>query len=297
MSLEEACEVIDAIDGGDRKALCEELGDLLLQVVFQAELARREGAFAIDDVVAGIVDKLVTRHPHVFGHLDAKTADEVLRNWERQKAKEKKRPRHPRRRPPEHAGADARAARRGEGRPRRLRLGRRARVSRQGRRGARRARPRHRRRKTRRTIEEEMGDVLFALVNLSRHVEVDAEGALRRTIDKFTRRFAHVEKRVARGARGLGRTGRPRAPAPARGAGSLLGRGQTGEAGEAVTRVARRRTKPYLPRHRAREDDSAARALARGVVGRARAPRRPRASTPDRFSGGYRPAASPIRRG
>src|SRR5438128_722153 len=60
--LEEACEVIDAIDSGDRKALREELGDLLLQVVFQAELARRERAFAIDDVVAGIVDKLVTRH-------------------------------------------------------------------------------------------------------------------------------------------------------------------------------------------------------------------------------------------
>ena len=86
--LEEACEVIDAIDGGDRGALREELGDLLLQVVFQAELARKEGAFAIDDVVEGIVNKLVTRHPHVFGDLDAETADEVLRNWEAIKAKE-----------------------------------------------------------------------------------------------------------------------------------------------------------------------------------------------------------------
>src|SRR5215472_16968934 len=64
--LEEACEVIDAIDTGDRPALREELGDLLLQVVFQSELARREASFAIDDVVAGIVDKLVSRHPHVF---------------------------------------------------------------------------------------------------------------------------------------------------------------------------------------------------------------------------------------
>src|SRR5271165_6063418 len=77
-ALEEACEVIDAIDSGDRASLCEELGDLLLQVVFQAELARRETTFGIDDVVAGIVDKLVKRHPHVFGHLDVKTADEVL---------------------------------------------------------------------------------------------------------------------------------------------------------------------------------------------------------------------------
>src|ERR1700752_5059247 len=87
--LEEACEVIDAIDSGDRKGLREELGDLLLQVVFQAELARREGSFAIDDVVSGIVDKLVYRHPHVFGHMSAKDADEVLRNWEKLKAKEK----------------------------------------------------------------------------------------------------------------------------------------------------------------------------------------------------------------
>src|SRR5580658_2548440 len=88
--LEEACEVIDAIDGGDRKALREELGDLLLQVVFQAELGRREGSFAIDDVVSGIVEKLVHRHPHVFGDMKAEDADEVLRNWEKLKAIEKK---------------------------------------------------------------------------------------------------------------------------------------------------------------------------------------------------------------
>src|SRR3954463_8176646 len=83
--LEEACEVIDAIESGDRKMIREELGDLLLQIVFQAELARGEGAFAIDDVVSGIVDKLVHRHPHVFGDMDAKDADEVLRNWEKLK--------------------------------------------------------------------------------------------------------------------------------------------------------------------------------------------------------------------
>src|SRR3954469_1739892 len=88
--LEEACEVIDALDKGDRKAIREELGDLLLQVVFQAELGRKEGAFAIDDVVSGIVEKLVHRHPHVFGDMDAKDADEVLRNWEKIKAVEKK---------------------------------------------------------------------------------------------------------------------------------------------------------------------------------------------------------------
>src|SRR6185312_9497431 len=88
-ALEEACEVIDAIDSGDRAHLREELGDLLLQVVFQAELARGEGSFAIDDVIEAIVNKLVTRHPHVFGDMTAADADEVLRNWEKLKAKEK----------------------------------------------------------------------------------------------------------------------------------------------------------------------------------------------------------------
>ncbi len=193
--LEEACEVIDAIDAGDRKALREELGDLLLQVVFQAELARREGAFAIDDVVAGIVDKLVHRHPHVFGNLDAKDAEEVLRNWEKLKAKEKGE-RGILGGVPRSMPALTRAQRIGE------------KVARVGfdwadARGSR-AKVAEEIGELDRAIEggdpsqieEEMGDVLFALVNLSRHVHVDAEGALRRTIDKFTKRFGHVEKRV-----------------------------------------------------------------------------------------------------
>jgi tetrapyrrole methylase family protein/MazG family protein/ATP diphosphatase len=215
-ALEEACEVIDAIDSGDRKALREELGDLLLQVVFQAELARREGSFAIDDVVAGIVDKLVHRHPHVFGHLDAKTADDVLRNWEKLKAKEKGE-RGILGGVPRSMPALTRAQRIGE------------KVSRVGfdwadARGSRakvaeeldeldravaeaeRAGPEDAERAAAH-VEEEMGDVLFALVNLSRHVRVDAEGALRRTIDKFTARFAHVERRVREEHGGWGEAG------------------------------------------------------------------------------------------
>jgi tetrapyrrole methylase family protein/MazG family protein/ATP diphosphatase len=204
--LEEACEVIDAIDGGDRKALREELGDLLLQVVFQAELARREGAFAIDDVVSGIVDKLVHRHPHVFGDLTAKDADEVLRNWEKLKAKEKG-DRGILGGVPRSMPALTRAQRIGEkvarvgfdwedARGSRAKvteeLGELDRAIESGDDGA---------------IEEELGDVLFALVNLSRHAKVDAEGALRRTIDKFTRRFAHVEKRVREEHGGWGEAG------------------------------------------------------------------------------------------
>src|SRR5262245_2095717 len=197
--LEEACEVIDAIDGGDRRELCAELGDLLLQVVFQAELARVEGAFGPDDVVAGICDKLVRRHPHVFEAQDPSLdADQVLRNWERIKAAEK-------------SGKSARGVPGGVPRSlpaltRAQRIG--EKVARVGfdwpdARGSRQkveeelgeldqaiASGDHDR------VEAELGDVLFALVNLARHVDVDAEGALRRTIDKFTKRFDHVEARV-----------------------------------------------------------------------------------------------------
>ena len=193
--LEEACEVIDAIDSGDRAALREELGDLLLQVVFQAELLRAEGKFAIDDVIAGIVDKLVSRHPHVFGDVEAHTAEEVLTNWEKLKAKEKQ-GRGVLAGVPRSLPALVRAQRIGEKVSRvgfdwqdekgsfekvREEIGELERAIASGDAKAR---------------EEELGDALFALVNLARHLDVDAEGALRRTIDKFTKRFAHVEARV-----------------------------------------------------------------------------------------------------
>ncbi len=199
-TLEEACEVIDAIDSGDRRELRAELGDLALQIVFQAELARREGAFGPDDVVKAICDKLVRRHPHVFGDEHVSGSTEVLANWERIKAAEKKdgddRPRGVLSGVPRSLPALTRAQRIGE------------KVSRVGfdwpdARGS--------REKVREElgeldeaiasgdaaqIEAEMGDVLFALVNLSRHLGVDAEGALRGTIGKFTKRFDHVEARV-----------------------------------------------------------------------------------------------------
>lgn len=199
--LEEACEVIDAIDGGDRRELCLELGDLMLQVVFQAELARAEGAFGPDDVVAAICEKLVRRHPHVFADASVENADEVLRNWERIKASER--------------AADGKVKARGVlgGVPRSLPA-----LTRAQRVGEKVARvgfdwpdARGSRAKVeeeigeldralasgdRDQVEAELGDALFALVNLARHAGVDAEGALRRTIDKFTRRFDHVEQRV-----------------------------------------------------------------------------------------------------
>jgi tetrapyrrole methylase family protein/MazG family protein/ATP diphosphatase len=193
--LEEACEVIDAIESGNRASLREELGDLLLQVVFLGELMRREGAFGPDDIIRAIADKLVHRHPHVFADTKVTGADQVLSNWERIKAAEKK-DRGLLEGVPRSMPALARAQRIGE-KVQRVGFdwpdarGSRAKVAEEleeldrameGGQGSR--------------VEEELGDALFALVNLARHLDVDAEGALRKTTEKFQRRFAHVEARV-----------------------------------------------------------------------------------------------------
>lgn len=87
--IEEAYEVLDALENGNPRELAEELGDLLLQVLFHADLAREAGAFDISDVVTGIHDKMVRRHPHVFGNVKAETSSEVLRNWAQLKVLEK----------------------------------------------------------------------------------------------------------------------------------------------------------------------------------------------------------------
>jgi MazG family protein len=193
--LEEACEVIDAIDSGRPEALVDELGDLLLQVVFLGELGRRDGTFGPDDVVRAIVEKLVRRHPHVFGEVQVSGSDEVLRNWEEIKQQEYG-DRGVLAGLPRSFPALARAQRISE------------KVSKVGfdwpdARGSRDkvneelaeldeavAGGSHER------IESELGDVLFALVNFARHQGVDAELALRKTADRFSGRFAHVEARV-----------------------------------------------------------------------------------------------------
>lgn len=195
--LEEACEVMDAIDELPEgyPHLREELGDLLLQIVFHAELARAEQKFDLDDVSRGIVEKMVRRHPHVFGETEVSGSAEVLQNWEIIKAQERG-DRGVLEGLPRSLPALVRALRIGE------------KVARVGfdwedRRGS--------RDKVSEElgeldeaieggdpdrIEAELGDVLFALCNLSRHLGVDPEAALRRTSDEFTARFAHVEERV-----------------------------------------------------------------------------------------------------
>lgn len=200
--LEEACEVVDAIDRGDLDELKEELGDLLLQVVFLGELARARGAFGPDDVVVGIVDKLVRRHPHVFGDVAIEgegAAERVLENWEKIKAGErlgKADKRGVLDSVPRSLPALVRAQRIGE-KVRRVGFdwpdptGPRAKVDEELSEfdaavasGAREA------------MESELGDVLYALVNVARHHGLDAEAALRVTMRKFERRFSHVERRV-----------------------------------------------------------------------------------------------------
>jgi len=209
--LEEACEVIDAVDSGDRATLCEELGDLLLQVVFLAEIMRREGVFGPDDVVRGIVEKLIRRHPHVFGEVEVSGSGEVLRNWEKIKAGEKK-DRGLLESVPRSLPGLARAQRIGEKVERvgfdwpdasgsRAKVGEEIAELDQAMGGS----NAHR-------VSEEMGDVLFALVNLARHAGVDAEAALRRTTDKFERRFGHVEAKVKEHHGGWPASGSPKLP-------------------------------------------------------------------------------------
>jgi nucleoside triphosphate diphosphatase len=193
--LEEACEVIDAIDGGDAEPLQEELGDLTLQVVFLSELARKAHGFGPDDVIRGICEKLVRRHPHVFADGEVDGADGVARQWERIKEGEKG-PRAlldgvPRSLPPllrAHQLSE-RVSRVGFDWP--DAQGSRAKVQEElaeldqaiaaG---------------DERGMEAELGDLLFALVNLARQHGLDAGTALAGTCDRFARRFAHVEARV-----------------------------------------------------------------------------------------------------
>ncbi len=209
--IEETYEVLDAIERGDAGHHCEELGDLLMQVVFQAALRQAEGAFAIDDVVAGICDKLVRRHPHVFGDGAAMASSaEVLTQWEAIKAQEKQRARQAGDGPvrtlaavPRGLPALARAAKLGskagrvgfdwggwEGSAAKVReeIGEVEEVA-QG--GAAPAQAPH-----------EIGDLLFAVVNLARKLDVDPESALHDASARFTRRFEFIEDRLAADGRG-----------------------------------------------------------------------------------------------
>ena len=205
---EEAYELADAITRRDMAGVKEEAGDLLLQVVFIASLAREAGAFDMRDVVRGICDKLIRRHPHVFGTEEARDSDAVLRNWERIKAEERQEKHQdlsilagvPEGLPPllkasrlqgkvAHVGFDWpdgdvaplfakldeeldelwEAASRGDARD----------------------------------VEEELGDVLFMTVNLARRLKVDPDAALSRVCAKFKDRFQLMERMAVEEGRAM----------------------------------------------------------------------------------------------
>jgi MazG family protein len=209
--IEETYEVLDALDRDDVPGHCEELGDLLMQVVFQAALRRAAGGFAIDDVVASICDKLVRRHPHVFADAQASDAKQVLAQWERIKDGEK-------------AGKAAGPVRTLGDVPRGLPALARAQKlgSRAGRVGFDWPGATGSLGKVREEIEEvvetikpdgigaqdqaaahhEIGDLLFAVVNLARKLDVDAEVALGDASRRFTARFEYIEDRLAEDGRG-----------------------------------------------------------------------------------------------
>jgi len=197
--VEETYEVVDALAEGDVDDHREELGDLLLQIVFQSELRFAAGKFGIDDVARGIVGKLVRRHPHVFGDTVAKDADAVLANWAKLKAEEKaEKGKHGALHGvPKSAPALLRATRTGEkagavGFDWPDADGPRAKVDEELREfdEARRAGDRAH-------MQRELGDLLFATVNLARKLNLDAEQALRDATDRFASRFAHLEQALA----------------------------------------------------------------------------------------------------
>jgi ATP diphosphatase len=202
-TLEEAYEVADAIARDDLAGLKDELGDLLLQVVFHARMAQEAGAFDFADIVETITTKLIRRHPHVFGDADGKTAKAVEGLWERIKSQEKA----------ERGGGTSDGALAGvpvalPALTRALKLQDKA-----GRVGFDWNNPRAVLAKIREEADEieaeldrgdknrmaaEVGDLLFAVVNLARHLDADPEGTLRETNLKFERRFAAIERALAR---------------------------------------------------------------------------------------------------
>lgn len=191
--VEEAYEVLEAIDEKKPEAVREELGDLLFQIVFQCQIAKELGEFDMPDVIKKIGEKMIARHPHVFGDAEYKTSDEVLVHWEAQKKREGKQRESvldgvPKTLPSllrAHRIQD-RASRVGfdwdkvedvllklEEELEEFRLALKA--------------------KRQEEIEDELGDIFFVLVNISRFVGINPEDALRKTISKFISRFRYIE--------------------------------------------------------------------------------------------------------
>jgi tetrapyrrole methylase family protein/MazG family protein len=204
--IEETYEVADAIEQHSDGDLCEELGDLLLQIVFHSQLATERGKFSIADVVDGLSNKMIRRHPHVFGDAAVSNVAEVWQNWEQLKALEPTAAKRPSKLDgiPKGLGALQRgqkmqdkASRVGFDWPHidgvRAKLAEEIAELEQA-----------RRENDVRAIREELGDVIFTVVNLARALGVDAEGAMRDANEKFYKRFTFMERRAETTGRKLG---------------------------------------------------------------------------------------------
>ena len=204
--IEETYEVVEAIENADETALSDELGDLLLQIVFHAQIGSESGRFTSADVIDALSNKMIRRHPHVFGEAVIEDVDAQWKNWERLKAEEETgRKRRSRLEGiPKHLGALQRGQRMQEKAARvgfdwpaveeildklveELRELAEARREKQD--------DPH--------VREELGDVFFTLVNLSRALGIDAEAAMREANEKFYKRFAFMEARAAKEGRSL----------------------------------------------------------------------------------------------
>jgi tetrapyrrole methylase family protein/MazG family protein len=203
--IEEAYELIDAIDSEDVDHVIEELGDVLLQVMLHAQIGEDEGYFTIDDVIEGISAKMIRRHPHVFGDKTADNVEEVMKNWQEIKEQEK--------------GSAVKSLLEGAGKglPNLLKAYELQKEAAKVGFDWKTADPildkvkeefdelstEIREKGKQKDIEMEYGDVLFALVNFARHYGIDPEGALYKTNQKFMRRFAYIEKAAAENDREL----------------------------------------------------------------------------------------------
>ena len=196
--LEETYELIEAIDADDADSMCEELGDVLLHILFHADIESDRGNFSIDDVIDGISEKLIRRHPHIFGDVEVADSDEVLKNWEHLKLKE----RSEKNNNPSlldgvpHSMPALALAQRMQERAARLGFDWKdeqdvlAKVDEEM------AEMREAREGGIDELEDEIGDLIFAVVNYARFVGLNAEMALRRTTEKFEKRFRFVESGV-----------------------------------------------------------------------------------------------------
>ncbi|GIV59398.1 MAG: nucleoside triphosphate pyrophosphohydrolase [Rhodothermaceae bacterium] len=205
--IEEAYETVEAIDAGNHDALMKELGDVLLHVVFHSVIAEQDGRFTLKDVIEAETAKLIRRHPHVFGEVEVAGVEEVLANWEQIKNTEGDRTSTldgvPGRLPALLRAYRIQEKAAGVGFDFPEKEGAWDKVEEE----IREFRNRAEAGTDPGTLEDEFGDLLFALVNYARFVGVNPENALRRTNDKFVRRFRHIEQRLAETGRSLAEAG------------------------------------------------------------------------------------------